>query len=90
MLDGDGQWLRMAYSLMFSMPGAPTLFYGEEIGMSENLEIEGRLAVRTPMQWTSGPAAGFTTAPPDAACRPFPDGEYRAGTRQRGDAAHRS
>ncbi len=76
MFDGDERRLRMAYSLMFSMPGAPTLFYGEEIGMGENLAIEGRLAVRTPMQWTSGPAAGFTTAPPDAACRPFPDGEF--------------
>jgi trehalose synthase len=76
MLGGDQQWLRMAYSLMFAMPGAPTLFYGEEIGMGENLEIDGRLAVRTPMQWTSGPAAGFTTAPASAACRPFPDGDY--------------
>ena len=76
MLGGNQQWLRMAYSLMFAMPGAPTLFYGEEIGMGENLAIEGRLAVRTPMQWTSGPAAGFTTAPATAACRPFPDGAF--------------
>jgi trehalose synthase len=76
MLGGDPAWLRMAYSLMFAMPGAPTLFYGEEIGMGENLAIEGRLAVRTPMQWTSAPAGGFTTAPPDAACRPFPEGDY--------------
>ncbi len=76
MLGGDQQWLRMAYSLMFAMPGAPTLFYGEEIGMGENLAIDGRLAVRTPMQWTSGPAAGFTTAPATAACRPFPDGDF--------------
>ena len=76
MLGGDPAWLRMAYSLMFAMPGAPTLFYGEEIGMGENLAIEGRLSVRTPMQWTSAPTAGFTTAPADAACRPFPGGEY--------------
>ena len=76
MLGGDQQWLRMAYSLMFAMPGAPTLFYGEEIGMGENLAIDGRMAVRTPMQWTSGPAAGFTTAPATAACRPFPDGDF--------------
>jgi maltose alpha-D-glucosyltransferase/alpha-amylase len=76
MLHGDQQWLRMAYSLMFSMPGAPTLFYGEEIGMGENLKIEGRLAVRTPMQWTAAPGAGFTSAPADAACRPFPEGDF--------------
>ena len=58
------------------MPGTPTLFYGEEIGMGENLDVDGRLAVRTPMQWDSSPGAGFTSAPPDAACRPFPDGDY--------------
>jgi trehalose synthase len=76
MLGGDQQWIRMAYSLMFAMPGTPTLFYGEEIGMGENLAIDGRLSVRTPMQWTSAPAAGFTTAPADAVERPFPDGDY--------------
>ena len=76
MLGGDQHWLRMAYCLMFALPGAPVLFYGEEIGMGENLAIEGRLAVRTPMQWTSGPAAGFTAAPADALCRPFPDGGF--------------
>ena len=80
MLGGDQQWLRMAYSLMFAMPGAPTLFYGEEIGMGENLAIDGRLAVRTPMQWTSGPTAGFTTAPASAACRPFPDDQFGPDT----------
>ncbi|WP_420452017.1 alpha-amylase family protein [Ilumatobacter sp.] len=75
MLGGDDQHVRMAYSLMFAMPGTPSLFYGEEIGMGENLDIEGRLAVRTPMQWDSGPAGGFTTAPPDAATRALPDGD---------------
>jgi trehalose synthase len=88
MLGGDEQWLRMAYSLMFSMPGSPTLFYGEEIGMGENLDIDGRLSVRTPMQWTAAPAGGFTTAPADAACRPFPEGEY--GPRSVNVAAQRA
>jgi trehalose synthase len=88
MLAGDQQWLRMAYSLMVVMPGAPTLFYGEEIGMGENLAIEGRLAVRTPMQWTSGSAAGFTTAPASAACRPFPGGDF--GPEQVSVAAQRT
>jgi glycosidase len=59
------------------MPGAATLFYGEEIGMGENLDIDGRLSVRTPMQWDDGPSAGFSTAPADALCRPMPaDDEY--------------
>ena len=75
MLGGDQRWIRMAYSLMFSLPGTPTLFYGEEIGMGENLAVEERLAVRTPMQWADGATAGFSTAPPDALCRPLPTDE---------------
>ena len=68
MLGGDERRLRMVYSLVFSLPGTPVLFYGEEIGMAENLAIEGRYSVRAPMQWTSEPQAGFTTA--EEACRP--------------------
>ena len=64
MLGGDPRRLRMVYSLLFSLPGTPTIFYGEEIGMGEDLEQEGRMAVRTPMQWTDGPNGGFSTAPP--------------------------
>ena len=48
MLDGDPRRIRMVYSLLFSLPGTPVLFYGEEIGMGENPEIGGRQAVRTP------------------------------------------
>jgi trehalose synthase len=71
MLDGDQARIRMVYSLMFTLPGTPVLFYGEEIGMGENLDIEGRMAVRSPMQWSDEPNAGFSTVD-DAAqlCRP--------------------
>jgi maltose alpha-D-glucosyltransferase/alpha-amylase len=62
MLDGDQRRMRMVYSLAFSLPGTPVLFYGEEIGMAENLAVEGRMSVRSPMQWTSEPQGGFTTA----------------------------
>ena len=72
MFDGDQRRIRLAYSLLFSLPGAPTLFYGEEIGMGDNLELKGRLSVRTPMQWTGGPSAGFSSAPPDGLIRPLP------------------
>jgi maltose alpha-D-glucosyltransferase / alpha-amylase len=51
-----------AYSLMFSLPGAPVLRYGDEIGMGENLELEERNSVRTPMQWSAEKNAGFSTA----------------------------
>jgi trehalose synthase len=61
MLDGDERAIRMVYSLAFSLPGTPVLFYGEEIGMGENLEQEGRMAVRTPMQWSPDPTGGFST-----------------------------
>ena len=76
MLDGDEARIRMAYSLLFSMPGTPVLFYGEEIGMGENLEVPGRLAVRTPMQWSAEPGAGFSTADEEAFPAPLVTGEY--------------
>jgi trehalose synthase len=62
MLGGDGQRIRMVYSLAFSLPGTPVLFYGEEIGMAENLAIPGRYSVRAPMQWSDEAQGGFTTA----------------------------
>jgi glycosidase len=72
MLGGDERRIRMVYSLAFSLPGTPVLFYGEEIGMGENLDIEGRLAVRSPMQWSSAANGGFSTAEdPAGLCRPL-------------------
>jgi trehalose synthase len=77
MLGGDGPRLRMAYSLTLSLPGTPTIFYGEEIGLGENLDLPGRLAVRTPMQWKPGPLGGFsTTRRPADLVRPFPKRPY--------------
>ncbi len=72
---GDPRRVRMAYSLLFTLPGTPVLFYGEEIGMGENAEIPGRLAVRTPMQWTGDKNGGFSSAPPSRlVARPPGDG----------------
>ena len=78
MLDGDPRRVRMVYSLLFSLPGTPVLFYGEEIGMGENLAAEGRLAVRTPMQWTAGKNGGFSTARAVPAAGPGRRGRLRA------------
>ncbi len=64
MLDGDPRRIRMVYSLLFSLPGTPVLFYGEEIGMGENRDEGGRMTVRTPMQWTDEPNGGFSRAAP--------------------------
>jgi trehalose synthase len=76
MFGGDQRRMRMAYSLAFSLPGTPVLFYGEEIGMAENLDVPGRLAVRTPMQWTAGHNGGFSGANKRRLTRPLPDGIY--------------
>ena len=76
MLDGDPRRLRMVYSLLFSLPGTPTIFYGEELGMGEDLAQEGRMAVRTPMQWTDGRNGGFSTAPPRKLVSPVVQGGY--------------
>lgn len=70
MFDGDRQRLELAYSLMFSLPGTPILRYGQEIGMGEDLSLEERESVRTPMQWSAERNAGFSDADPDALIRP--------------------
>jgi maltose alpha-D-glucosyltransferase/alpha-amylase len=76
MVAGDRRRIELAYSLAFSLPGTPVLLYGEEIGMAENLNIPGRMSVRTPMQWTAEPGGGFSTADPASLRRPLPTGEY--------------
>ena len=76
MLDGDQERLRMVYSLMFSLPGTPVLFYGEEIGMGEDLRLKSRAAVRTPMQWSDGKNGGFSTAKAADLAVPLARGEY--------------
>jgi maltose alpha-D-glucosyltransferase / alpha-amylase len=59
---GDRQHLELAYSSIFALPGTPVLRYGDEIAMGDNLELEERDAVRTPMQWGDEDQAGFSTA----------------------------
>ena len=77
MLGGDQRKLRLVYSLLFTLPGTPVLFYGEEIGMGENLAIDGRMAVRTPMQWSNADNAGFSTVEdPKLLCAPVTEGAF--------------
>jgi maltose alpha-D-glucosyltransferase/alpha-amylase len=64
MLNGDQARIRLVYSLLFSLPGTPVLFYGEEIGLGEQLRMEGRYAVRSLMQWSDEEHGGFSTADP--------------------------
>jgi maltose alpha-D-glucosyltransferase/alpha-amylase len=62
MLNGDQRRLRMAMSLMFTLPGTPVVRYGDEIGMGDDLDLPERQCVRTPMQWSKEPHAGFSKA----------------------------
>ena len=62
LLDNDRRKIELAYSLIFSLPGAPFLYYGDEIGMGDNIHLPDRNGVRTPMQWEDAPGAGFTSA----------------------------
>jgi trehalose synthase len=71
MLGGDRDRLRLAWSLVFTLPGSPVVLYGDEIGMGEQLELSDRLAVRVPMQWSADASGGFSTAPPDRLVRPL-------------------
>jgi trehalose synthase len=74
MVGNDAERIHLAYSLLFSLPGTPVLFYGEEIGMAENLAIPGRMSVRSPMQWSGDePNGGFSAADPSALRRPVVD-----------------
>ncbi|MFD1769921.1 alpha-amylase family protein [Sphingobacterium suaedae] len=60
MFENNQQRLAMAYSLLFSLPGTPVLRYGQEIGMGDNLQKQGRKSVRTVMQWNDQKNAGFS------------------------------
>ena len=73
MVGGDARRIRLAYSLMFSLPGTPVLFYGEEIGLAENLDVPDRLAVRPPMQWSPERHGGFAPPGVDELVRPLVD-----------------
>ncbi|MFI6229440.1 alpha-amylase family protein [Micromonospora echinospora] len=77
MLGNDRRRIELAYALQFSLRGTPVLRYGEEIGMGEDLSLPGRHAIRTPMQWSYQPNAGFSTADPEKLVRPVVDkGEF--------------
>ena len=62
MLNGDQRRLRMAVSLLFTLPGTPVIRYGDELGMGDDLRLEDRQAIRTPMQWSTEPHGGFSKA----------------------------
>uniref|UniRef100_UPI003AF32169 maltose alpha-D-glucosyltransferase n=1 Tax=Cellulomonas hominis TaxID=156981 RepID=UPI003AF32169 len=64
LLDDSRKEIELAHALLLSLPGSPCLYYGDEIGMGDNIWLADRDAVRTPMQWTPDRNAGFSTSDP--------------------------
>lgn len=64
LLENDSDRIKLMNSLLLSMPGTPVLYYGDEIGMGDNIFLGDRDGVRTPMQWTSDRNGGFSRADP--------------------------
>ena len=75
LLDNDRRKIALANAILFSLPGAPTLYYGDEIGMGDNIWLPDRNGVRTPMQWTAEAGAGFSAADPSAFYAPLIEDE---------------
>jgi maltose alpha-D-glucosyltransferase/alpha-amylase len=90
LMDNDRGRIELAHALLFSLPGSPILYYGDEIAMGDNIWLEDRNGLRTPMQWNAGVNAGFSTAAEERLYSPvISEGEF-AYTRvnvavQRGD-----
>ncbi|WP_022880722.1 maltose alpha-D-glucosyltransferase [Gryllotalpicola ginsengisoli] len=64
LLDNSRAELELAHALLFALPGSPFLYYGDEIGMGDNIWLPDRDSSRTPMQWTPDRNAGFSSADP--------------------------
>ncbi len=73
LLDNDLRKIMLANALLFSLPGAPIVYYGDEIGMGDNIWLFDRNGVRTPMQWDESDNAGFSSAEADELYAPVID-----------------
>jgi maltose alpha-D-glucosyltransferase/alpha-amylase len=62
LMENNRQRVELLYSLLFTLPGTPVIYYGDEIGMGDNIYLGDRNGVRTPMQWTGDRNAGFSRA----------------------------
>jgi len=79
LLDNNRRKIELMNALLFSMPGTPVMYYGDEIGMGDNIFLGDRNGVRTPMQWSSDRNAGFSKANPQRLFLPvIIDPEYTA------------
>jgi len=65
LLEGDRRRVELMNGLLMSLPGSPIVYYGDEIGMGDNVYLGDRNGVRTPMQWSGGWNGGFSAADPE-------------------------
>ena len=70
LLEGDRRRIELMNSLLLSMPGTPVIYYGDEIGMGDNIHLGDRNSVRTPMQWSPDRNGGFSRVDPAALMLP--------------------
>jgi maltose alpha-D-glucosyltransferase/alpha-amylase len=70
LLENGRRRLELLNAVLLSLPGTPILYYGDEIGMGDNVYLGDRNGVRTPMQWTGDRNAGFSTTDGAALCAP--------------------
>ncbi len=70
LMNNDRRQVELLNGLLMSMPGTPIIYYGDEIGMGDNIYLGDRNGVRTPMQWNAGLNAGFSPADPERLCAP--------------------
>jgi maltose alpha-D-glucosyltransferase/alpha-amylase len=70
LLDNDRRRIELMNGMLMSLPGTPILYYGDEIGMGDNIYLGDRNGVRTPMQWSGGWNAGFSSADPESLYSP--------------------
>jgi maltose alpha-D-glucosyltransferase/alpha-amylase len=73
LVDGDRAAIELLHGLLFSLPGSPVMYYGDELGRGDVYLLNDRDGVRTPMQWTAEPGAGFSSADPAAYWLPLVD-----------------
>jgi len=66
LLDNDRRRIELMNGMLMSLPGTPVLYYGDEIGMGDNINLGDRDGVRTPMQWNGGWNGGFSAADPES------------------------
>lgn len=88
LMDGDRAKIELMHSMLYTLPGTPVMYYGDEIGLGDRADVRGlstprgtiahdaRMGVRLPMQWDAAPNGGFTDS--DRAYAPIPEGEFGA------------